>query len=170
MKKIFIYFFAFAIIAIAAIFLPGCFKDKYTHTYKIYTPEYRTREEVRNNIKSNSPQAIARPGKLFIRGQYIYLNEIDRGIHIIDNSNPASPRNVAFIDIPGNMDIAVKGNVLYADLYNDLVAVDITDPMHAVRKNIVNDAFPYRRYSNGFVADTSKIIVNWTSKDTTLVN
>jgi hypothetical protein len=49
-------------------------------------------------------------GKLFIQGHYIFLNEVDKGIHVIDNSNPAQPRNVAFIDIPGNVDLAVKGN------------------------------------------------------------
>ena len=84
-------------------------KDKCTRSYTFYEPVYKTIAEVRANIKSNSPRPVERPGKLFIRGNYIFLNEIDRGIHIIDNTNPSAPKNIAFVDIPGNLDIAVKG-------------------------------------------------------------
>ncbi|MEO5995741.1 MAG: hypothetical protein ABIN89_03470 [Chitinophagaceae bacterium] len=148
--------------------LPGCLKDKTTHTYSIFTPVYRTNAEVRSNIKSNASREFTNPGKLFIRGNYIFLNEVDKGIHIIDNSNPASPKNISFIDIPGNMDLAVKGNILYADLYTDLVAIDITDPLRVEVKKIVDNSFSERRYSNGFISDTSKIIVDWLKKDTTV--
>ena len=41
---------------------------------------------------------MERTGKLYILGNYIFLNEIDKGIHIIDNAIPSSPKNVAFID------------------------------------------------------------------------
>lgn len=150
------------------LLLPGCVKDKITRTYKIFSPIYKTSAEVRANIKSNVSQNIINPGKIFIRGKYIFLNEIDKGIHIIDNSNPASPKNVAFIDIPGNLDLAVKGNTLYADFYSDLVTLDITDPLHVTLNNVVANAFPERIYSNGFIADNSKIIVDWISKDTTV--
>lgn len=153
---------------ISVFFLPGCLKDKVTRTYTIYTPVYKMTQEVRSNIRSNAPLTIANPGKLFIRGNYIYLNEIDKGIHIIDNSNPSSPKNVAFITIPGNMDLAVKGNILYADLYTDLVTLNITDPLHAELKNVVSNAFPFRRYPNGFTMDETKIIVDWVKKDTTV--
>lgn len=114
-------------------FFAGCLKDSVTrtYTYKLFRPVYKTTAEVRANIKSNASVAVQQPGKLFIKGDYIFLNELDKGIHIIDNSNPAQPKNVAFIDIPGNLDLAVKGNTLYADLYTDLVAIDITDPLAA---------------------------------------
>ena len=46
---------------------------------------------------------------------------------MIDNTNPASPQNIAFIDIPGNLDIAIKGNIMYADNYADLLTIDISD-------------------------------------------
>lgn len=154
---------------LTATFLPGCLKDTRSHTYKIYTPVYKTTEDVRANIKSNAPQNIMNPGKLFIKGQYIFLNEIDKGIHIIDNTNPANPKNVAFIDIPGNMDLAVKGDVLYADLYIDLVTLDSSDPLHIVKKKIIDNAFPERRYANGFVPSNQKIIVDWIVRDTTVV-
>ncbi len=146
----------------------SCLKDHCTRTYTIYTPVYKTTVEVRANIRSNSAREIIKPGKIFIKGSYIFLNEMDKGIHVIDNYNPSSPRNIAFIDIPGNLDIAAKGNTLYADLYNDMVTLDISDPMNVQVKKIIDDQFPYRRYMNGFMQDSNLVIVDWQMRDTTV--
>jgi hypothetical protein len=148
--------------------LPGCLKDKLTHSYTILIPVYKSKTEVYANVKSNSPQPIQSPGKIFVYGNYIFLNEIDKGVHIIDNRDPANPVAKAFIDIPGNLDIAVKGNTLYADMYGDLVAVDISDPLNAKLLKSVPGVFPERSYENGFVADNSRIIIGWIRKDTTV--
>ena len=117
----------------------------YLHVY-LFEPVYKTTAEVRANIKSNPAREIKEPGKIVILGNYIFLNEVDKGIHVIDNSNPSSPQNIAFIDIPGNVDLAVKGNRLYADLYTDLVTLDISNPLNVVKKNIVDGVFPERYY------------------------
>ncbi len=146
----------------------SCLKDKLTRSYTIYTPIYETKEAVKLNIKSNPAQDIESPGNLFVYGHYIFLNETDKGVHIIDNTDPANPVDKAFIDIPGNLDIAVKGNILYADMYQDLVAVDISDPLHAKLVKTVPDVFGERYYANGFVATNNLVIVGWTKKDTTV--
>ena len=162
------------LLAIAALVITinfsSCFKDNCTrtYTYTIYEPVYKTVEEVRANIKSNTPKEIEKPGKLFIRGNYIFLNEIDKGIHIINNSNPASPQRVAFIDVPGNIDIAVKGNILYADLYTDLVTLDISNPLNVAVKKITDGVFPHRYYDGGFIPVQNKIIAAWKTRDTTI--
>lgn len=148
--------------------LQGCLKDKLTKTYTILIPVYKEKTEVYANIKSNAPRPVEAPGKIFMYGNYIFLNEVDKGVHIIDNSNPASPVVKAFINIPGNLDIAVKGNTMYADLYADMVVVDITDPLQASFVKHINKVFPDRQYTNGFVPDSNKIIVDWIKKDTTI--
>ncbi len=144
----------------------GCVKDKCTSRYTYWQPVYKTTGEVRANIKNNAAQEIERPGKIYIRGNYIFLNEIDKGIHIIDNANPTAPVKISFIDIPGNMDLAVKGNILYADFYTDLVSIDITDPRNVVVKKFTENVFPERVWSNGFIADSSKVISDWIKKET----
>jgi len=164
MKKISI---ASLVIGIAFL-LQSCLKDKLTHTYTLLIPVYKDKNEVYANIKSNAPREIKSPGKIFLHGNYIFLNEIDKGVHIIDDTDPSNPVVKAFIDIPGNLDIAVKGNTLYADLYSDLVAVDISDPLHAKFLKYVSYVFPERSYSNGFVADGTRIIIDWIKKDTTV--
>ena len=63
----------------------------------------------------------------------------------------------------------MKGNTLYADSYTDMVTLDISDPLHVQVKKFTDDAFPFRRYTNGFVADSNKIIVDWIRTDTTVL-
>ena len=168
MRKIFAS--AVSILFSCSVFLlQGCLKDSilHTYTYTYYKPVYRTAAQVRANIKSSTAQPVERPGKIFVKGSYIFLNEVDKGIHIIDNSNPAQPQNVTFINIPGNVDIAVKGNTLYADLYTDLVAIDITNPKNVVLKKVVEGVFP-DRYYYGFRQDSLGIIASWEKRDTTV--
>ena len=75
--------------------MTACVKDscKEMHTYTFYQAVYKTKSEVRGNIKSNSPRQVENPGKINIRGNYIFLNETDKGIHVIDNTNPSQPQN-----------------------------------------------------------------------------
>jgi hypothetical protein len=146
--------------------LTGCLKDQVKDHYSYFKPVYKTRAEVQAAARSISPEDISTPGKLFLRGNYVFLNEVDKGIHIIDFSNPASPKNIAFLRIPGCQDMAVRGNFLYADCYTDLVTVDITDPQKAVVKQFIEGVFPHRRYTRGFLSDTSRIITEWVRVDT----
>ncbi len=81
-------------------------------------------------------------GKITVDGNYIYLSEPYKGIHVIDNSNPSSPKNVSFINIPGNEDMAITGKTLYADAYGDLVTFDISNPLDVVAKNFAANVFP----------------------------
>lgn len=159
--------FTILLLAFASLF-QGCLKDTATTTYTMFTPVYRTLEEVRADIKSSVAVPVKSPGKIFVQGNYIFLNEIDKGVHIIDNSNPASPVNKYFIAIPGNLDLAVKGNILYADNYRDLITLDISNPANVQVKKITEKVFSRRQYSNGFVGDTTKVIVDWIKKDTTV--
>jgi hypothetical protein len=66
-------------------------------------------------------------GKIYAYGNYIFVNDKLKGVHVIDNSNPASPKKISFIKIAGNVDISVKDNYLYADSLTDLIVLDISD-------------------------------------------
>ena len=154
----------------AILFLQqGCVKDvcTQTYTYTYFQPVYKTTAEVRANIKSNTPKPVVNPGKIYIKGNYIFLNEINKGIHVIDNSNSVAPKNISFIDLPGNVDIVVKNNVLYADFYTDLVAIDITNPLNAIVAKFVSNIFPERFYY-GFNVDSTKVISDWIKKTETV--
>lgn len=168
MKKFLMAAIGCAAVCFIVFFLQGCLKDKVTHTYTILRPIYQTKEVVKANIKSNEPKGIESPGKIFIYDNYIFLNEPDKGVHVIDNTNPSNPVDKAFIDIPGNEDIAVKGNTLYADMYGDLVSIDISDPLHAKLLKTLPGVFPERNYLGGFATNNNMVVVGWERKDTTV--
>ena len=63
-------------------------------------------------------------------------------MHVIDNANPAQPIRIAFIEIPGNVDISVKNNYLYADSLSDLVVLDISDINNIQQVNRMVDVLP----------------------------
>ena len=157
---------SFIALIAAVVFLNSCVKDKLTTTYTLYKPVYKNKQEVLQSIKSNSPTPLVQTGKLFKLGNYIFVNEVNKGVHIIDNSNPSSPVNKYFISIPGNVDLAVKDNTLYADIHTDLIAIDISNPQAVVVKKMLQYVFPERQYSNGFKADSTQYIVDWIKYET----
>src|SRR5262245_21643048 len=106
-------------------FLAGCSKNEQaTRTYTIFKPVYTSKSTVLSEINSSISQPVESPGKIYIKDNFIFLNDANKGIHVFDNSDPVHPVQKAFLKIPGNLDIAVKGNTLYADMYADLLAID----------------------------------------------
>jgi hypothetical protein len=96
-------------------------------SYTYFKPVYTTAEDIRAAFEFMPPEEIHYPGKIYLLGNYLFVNEIGAGIHIIDNIDPGNPQKVGFINIPGNHDMAAKGNILYADSYIDLLAIDISN-------------------------------------------
>jgi hypothetical protein len=154
--------------------LSNCDKEKVTVTNVTYEPIYKTLTEVRADMKSGPARTLQNPGKIYIFGKYIFLNELNEGIHIIDNSDPTAPKNIAFIPVPGSVDLAVTGNTLYADSYSDLVTFDISNPRAVVAKKFLNNVFPYRNryyWFNGSNRppdpDSIKVVVGWERHEST---
>ena len=134
-------------------------------TYATYVPVYMSYADMRGGVKTGPAQPLKNPGKIYIKGNYLLVNEINQGIHVIDNTNPASPQNIAFITIPGNLDLATNGNMLYADSYVDLLAFNITNITNIALVNRTQSALPYNCSSNGYYADSSQgVVVSWTKK------
>ncbi|MBI1780954.1 MAG: hypothetical protein HYR66_06235, partial [Sphingobacteriales bacterium] len=151
------------------IFAIACKKNSNitTKTIKLYTPVYSSKATALASINGSQSQAVTKAGKIYIKDNYIFLNDLNKGIHIIDNSNPSLPVQIAFLAIPGNLDVAVKGNILYADMYSDLLALDITNPRNATIVSKVENFFTGRMYVNGFNTQAGdKIVADWIERDT----
>lgn len=151
------------------VLLTGCVKDTCRNKYRIFKPVYKTLSEVRAAMKSNAAQPLQRTGKIYVYGNYIFLNEQYKGIHVIDNTNPAAPKNSSFIPIPGNADIAVKGNYLFADSYSDIAVLDISNPSDVrpvqFLNNMIKDKNQYW-FSNRNNPDSIEVVAGYTEKDT----
>jgi hypothetical protein len=170
MRKIFLLLQAAALIFLLVVLPVSCLKDKVSYTYTMRTPVLKTLTAIRASMKTGASIAMEYLSKIYTVGDYIFVNEFDKGIHIIDNRDHEHPLNAAFINIPGNEDMAVRGSTLYADAYGDLVVMDISDPLHATVKKILDNIFPSRNiyYSGGTNPDSILIAIDWIAKDTTV--
>ena len=110
-----------------------------------YRPIYMTTSELQD-IKTELPQPLRKPGKIYVKGNYLFINEQGKGIHLIDNSDQHSPKKISFIKIPANVDIAVKGNYLYADNGRDFVVLDIKDPTKIIFVKRITNVFPINAF------------------------
>lgn len=134
----------FIFLAIAALSFQSCTHDLCERevTYIQSTPIWKSVDEIRGIIQTEAPRSLKKPGKIYFYNNYIFINELREGVHIINNENPENPVKEGFISIPGNVDIAIKGQILYADTYIDLVAIDISDLQNAQLAGRTELVFP----------------------------
>lgn len=138
---------SFIIVCVALVFQSCTDKCEQVAVWDQYTPIYMDYEEMRVPVASEAARALENPGKIYFKSPYLFINEVSEGIHVIDNSDKLNPNPVAFIAIKGNVDLAIKGSILYADSYMDLLAIDISD-IHDAKivervENVFDDNFPY---------------------------
>ncbi|MGC8802981.1 MAG: LVIVD repeat-containing protein [Bacteroidales bacterium] len=130
--------------ALTGLYLFAC-QDKVIERYRVSAAVYMSYTELRSSIKSKpaTETKIAKPGKIYFWNNYLFVNEYNKGIHVIGNSDPANPVFKTFINIPGNVDMSIKGGILYADSYIDLVALDISDIQNVKEVKRIDSIFPY---------------------------
>jgi hypothetical protein len=173
MKKI-MYLFSLTVLA-----LTGC-QDRVTEmvTYKINEPVFMPAETFRNSVKVTAePHKITSLGKMCFYNDYLYISEPEKGIHIIDNRNPANPQIIGFIELMGNADLAIRNGLLYADSYVDLVWFDISNPAQPELKGrldtIFTTALPTTDnqygidYAKCYEKKNSGVVVGWELKEKT---
>lgn len=152
------------------LLLPGfCFlfstcSDKCTvkNTYKYYQPVYSTSAEIKAAVDFKAAKPIVSAGKIYFKDQILFINEVGEGIHVLDNHNPKSPVALGFLNIPGNYDLAIIDNSLYADSFVDLVVFDISNLSDIKEVNRVEGIFNHYNsmgYYYGVAAEG--IITDW---------
>ena len=142
---------------LGALTLQSCLKDKCTSTRNFirFDPVYKPAAECRKDLVLEAPHALKNTGKLYAFSHYLLINEVKAGIHLIDNSDPKNPVQLAFWNIEGNVDMAVKGQYLYVDQYMDLLTIDISDlqnPKQVCRQENEFSLYGFDPY-RGFIID-----------------
>lgn len=139
----------------AMIILASCTKNFKNEHYSFSRLVYETKAIIKENIESSQSVAIENPGKVYIKGGLVFMNDIGKGIYIIDYSHPFACLNKTFVNIPGCSGIAVKGNYMYADCFKDPVTVDIAGAGNDVQlKNYINAVFSDKYSAAGTGLDT----------------
>ncbi|NEN24381.1 hypothetical protein G3O08_12790 [Cryomorpha ignava] len=163
------------IMAIALGALSSC-NDKFTESYTANVPEYMNLDDWRAmDIAAENPRDLSEPGKIYIYQDYLFIVERGVGVHILNNANPAAPQNLAFLTIPGCVDLAVFNNALYVDSYYDLLSFDISDPAQPDLQCRIADAFDFDNWTliKGYQDDlpftgidpAKGVIVSWSQKE-----
>ena len=154
-----------------SILLEGCTdKCEIQSEYVYFEPVYTTVEELRASIDLTGPQPLGAVGKIYVKDNYLFVNEPGEGIHIIDNRNPSQPIQKKFLKIPGNFDMAIKGNTLYADSHVDLIAFNISNVSLIEETGRLEGVFKNYR-SFGMPTDANCcVITSWIEKKNVQLN
>lgn len=111
-----------------ACFFAAC-GDNTPHNVMGYAPVYLSHDQL-DNIASSEPQPIVNGGKIYVMGDLFFQVENGVGIHVLNISNPSAPEKMSFIKIPGAQEMSILNGKLYANMFNDLVVINITDPLN----------------------------------------
>jgi hypothetical protein len=151
---------------LAAFFFSSC-EDTNLREYKGYAPVYLSLDNLRSSVNVVVGSDLKNPGKIYYKDNYIFIVEELQGIHVFDNSNPASPVNKSFVKLPGVVDISISGNILYADSYIDLVVIDLQDIENIKEVGRVKNVLPYTvpkvpdDFPMGSVDQEKGVVIDW---------
>lgn len=113
----------------------------------------------------NTPRVIENSGKIYVKNNYIFINEVNKGFHLINNSNPSNPITIGFINVLGSSDLSIKDDVFYANNATDLIAFKINETSETltITKRLTN-VFPQIWSPEGIMyynLEDDDIIVDW---------
>ncbi|MFC4634842.1 LVIVD repeat-containing protein [Dokdonia ponticola] len=114
-------------ISVLTLFLSCKDDDTRFETRIIANAVLESKDVVRASVAVETERPINESGKIYTYTNYVFVNDRNLGVHVIDNRIPENPQKIAFLKIPGNFDIEVRNDILYADSYTDLVLFNIAD-------------------------------------------
>jgi len=118
-------------------------EDTTYREYKGYEPVYMSYDELRSAVSEDQNVDLKNPGKIYYKDNYIFIIEELKGIHVFDNTDPASPLKKVFIKVPGVIDMSISGNIMYVDSYIDIVVLDLQDIDNIHEVGRVKEILPY---------------------------
>lgn len=157
------------IIALILFSVSAC-QDKITEIFVANSPIYMSYEDLAKSVKQSNARALENTGKIYFKDNYLFIIEEMQGIHIIDNTNPLTPLNISFIEVPGVVDMAIKGTILYVDSYVDLVALSLADLNNVTELKRIREVFPYTlpAYDEDFplaqIDQEKGVVIGWEIK------
>ncbi len=142
--------------------------DCETTNFRDANPVYMDYATLRSAVQVTDAKPLTDVSRVYIYQNAVLLNSRNQGIHVLDNTDPANPRNVAFIEIPGNTEISIRDNNLYVDSYIDLVTLNISDANNVTEVAREQDIFEYDAYQNvpddiylGVIDESRGVVVDY---------
>lgn len=145
----------------------GACQDKVYQKYMAHVPIYTDYETFRSTGGFGPAEMIEEKGNIYFKDGYLFLVEPDKGIHFIDNTNPASPVQTGFLSVWGATGMAIQGNYLYVNSFIDLKVYDITSFSNPVLVQQMEDVFPTalpftdKNYPYQEIDKTKGVVTGW---------
>ncbi|MEX1002496.1 MAG: hypothetical protein WDZ35_10320 [Crocinitomicaceae bacterium] len=149
----------------------SCKKYKNKEVYA-NVPVYMDYESFRNSFAFQQGVPVENAGNIFLHNHYILISDTDKGIHVYDNSEPQYPVHLGFMNIPGNTQMAVKGNLLYADSFIDLVVIDLSNMSAPQLISRMENVFTYslpaidEKYPVADIYKDKGVVIDWNIEKT----
>lgn len=129
-----------------------------------YKPVMLQRSVFENSIVLEKPQTIIKSGKIYIKDDLMFINDVNKGFHVYDYSDPKNPVGLQFIKVPGATDLAIIDDIIYINQAVDLVTLTYnftTKKISITNRN--KNVFPQKKSPNGFSGnpDKNEIIIDW---------
>ena len=145
-------------------------EDTVYREYKGNEPVYMSYADLKTAIVTEQDVPLKNPGKIYFKDDYIFIVEELKGIHVFDNSDPASPVKKVFVRIPGVVDISISGSILYADSFTDLVVLDVQNVTNIHEVGRVEKILPYtvppvdNDFPMAYVDQAKGVVTGWKLK------
>lgn len=130
-----------------------------------FSPVIISRAELEASVSAQPQQTIVKSGKIYIKDDLMFINDVNKGFHVYNYSNPENPVKTAFINVPGATDLAIRNDIIYINQAVDLVTIEYNASSNVIVSSHRNrDVFPTKVAPNGQSAYTNndEIVINWT--------
>jgi hypothetical protein len=161
--KSFSFFFLIAI----SFLTTSCFGPSENFVGPKYEPVYMTRMAFENSVSVIAPKPTIKAGKIYIKDNFLFVNDVNKGFQIYNYSNPSNPIAIGYLNFPGATDMAIRNNAIHVNQATDLVSVEINSASNSVSvTNRVKNTFPIKLSPDGFSPPTkqNQVVVNWILK------
>ena len=158
----------FSLLFIFSLLLNGCFgfcndcsQNIREYPYKAVVLE---RNVFESSVKTLPSQDIVKSGKIYIKDNLMFVNDLNRGFQVYNYSNPQSPTKIGFIQILGATDLSIRANVIYINQAVDLVTLIYNPMSNSIVVNHRNKyVFPQKNSPNGTIptVNENQIVVDW---------
>jgi hypothetical protein len=143
--------------------------DDFIENSSQYEPIFLSRVDFEKSVNLKPNLAIGISGKIYVKDNLLFINELNKGFHIYDNSDPSNPKAIKFLEAPGSTDMAIRDNMIYINQATDLIAVayNATNNTASLAKRI-SKTFPELRSPDGFNAydiPENSVVIDWKLKN-----
>ncbi|SMF14576.1 LVIVD repeat-containing protein [Alteromonadaceae bacterium Bs31] len=133
---------AASLLFLSALLFYGPAQTSSPYCETVYDIEYLSWEEFRTPVKAESVMPFKKIGNMLLKDDLLILSEPNKGIHLVNNSDPQAPEKISFLSVYAADQVAMSGDILYTRSYVDLIAIDISDPNNAAETGRLKNLFP----------------------------